>query len=162
MDVSIYADIIRCHSCGHEILIVTRKVTYPKQLSTPQPFIRCVRCGSDDIVHLVPRTQTVNCTEDALGRLSEMLNNDMSCAQCGVSLPFLSGMRADLVFEMEEHIDDAEGLIKKWAEAVPFCMRCMEQGSEAALTEAALAYFDKTGKPVTRDILNKSQKKWKR
>lgn len=162
MDVSIYADIIRCHSCGHEILIISRKVTYPKQLSASRSFVRCVRCGSDDIIHLVPRTQTVNISEDEIERLSGMLNNDLQCAQCSVSMPLLSGMRADLVFEMEEHINDSEGLIKKWTEAVPFCMRCMEQESEDALIEAALAYFDRTGKPVDRDILDRSRKKWKR
>jgi hypothetical protein len=162
MDVSLHADIIRCHSCGHEILIITRKVTYPKQLSASQPFGRCVRCGSDDIIHLVPRTQTITISEDEIERLSGTLDNNLQCAQCRVSMPLLSGMRADLVFEMEEHLRDVEELIKKWTEAVPFCTRCMEQEPEDVLIDAAVAYLHKTGKPTDRDTLQRSRKKWKR
>lgn len=162
MDVSLHADILRCHSCGHEILLLSRKVTYPKQLSASQPFVRCVRCGSDDIVHLVPRTPTITIGDDKLAQLSNMLDSDIQCAKCGVNMPLLSGTRADLVFEREEHIDDIEGLTKKWTEAVPFCTRCMEQESEDTLIQAALLYFDRSEKSITRDILERSQKKWKK
>lgn len=162
MEISLHVDIMRCHSCGHEILLLSRKVTYPKQLSTSQPFLRCVRCGSDDIVRLVPRTPTITISDDEIERMSDVLENGMQCAKCGVKMPLLSGLRADLVFEREEHIDDIEGLTKKWTEAVPFCTRCMEQESEAVLIEAALLYFDKSGKSVMRDVLERSRKKWKK
>jgi len=104
----------------------------------------------------------ISISDDNFVQLSNILDNDMQCAKCGVNMPMLSGMRSDLVFEREEHIDDIEDLTKKWTEAVPFCTRCMEQESEDTLIQAALLYLDRSGKSVTRDILERSQKKWKK
>jgi len=49
MDINIRKEIGRCHQCGHEYLILTRKTEYPKELKVPVTSI-CPECSSEELL----------------------------------------------------------------------------------------------------------------
>jgi len=141
MEVSIRIEEGRCHECGHEYVIMSRKVEHPKELKVPAAA-RCPECGSDTPVTFGSPRQFVSITIDNLGQLSEIMLQDTKCVKCGTALTLLSGERTDMIFKMEKVLNESEGLVEEWTRHVPFCKHCKEQETEESLINACQKYFE--------------------
>ena len=160
MDINIRKEIGRCHQCGHEYLILTRKIEYPKELKvlvTPT----CPECSSEDVVLFSTKKTFVRVPEDNLTDLSKTLLHDTSCVKCGKFLPLLSGERVELIFEMEKVVNEAEGLVEEWRLSAPFCKYCMEHESEDSLINASQKYFEDENEESAEELLKKATRSWK-
>jgi|GEM_PF-3540826 len=160
MDINIRKEIGRCHQCGHEYLILTRKIEYPKGLKVPVTPT-CPECSSEDIVLFSTKKTFVNVPEDNLTDLSKTLLHDISCVKCGKFLPLLSGERVELIFEMGKVVNEAEGLVKEWRLSAPFYKYCMEHESEDSLIDASQKYFKNEDEESTEELLKKAIRGWK-
>jgi len=159
MDINIRKEIGRCHQCGHEYLILTRKTEYPKELKVPI-IPTCPECSSGDVVMFSTKKTFVGIPEDSLTDLSKTLLHDISCVKCGKSLPLLSDERVDLIFGMEKVVNEAEGLVEEWKQSVPFCKYCMEHESEEALISDSQKYLESEEDESSEELLKKATRSW--
>lgn len=160
MDINIRLQIGRCHLCGHEYVMLSRKVEHPKELKVPA-IARCPECGAEEPVVLSSKRQFSSIPEEDLGKLSEILLQYTKCAKCSKALLLLSGERVDLVFKMEKLINEAEGLVEEWAQSVPFCQHCKEHETEEALLAASRKYFEDEEEESSVELLRKVKRSWK-
>lgn len=160
MDINIRKEIGRCHQCGHEYLILTRKTEYPKDLKVPTTRT-CPECSSEDVMLFSTKKTFVGIPEDSLTDLSKTLLHDISCVKCGKSLPLLSDKRVDLIFEMEKVLNEAEGLLEEWKESVPFCKHCMEHESDESLINASQKYLEDEKEESSAELLKNAKRSWK-
>ena len=160
MDINIRLQIGRCHMCGHEYVMLSRKVEHPKELKVPA-IARCPECGAEEPVVLSSKRQFSSIPEEDLGKLSEILLQYTKCAKCGKVLPLLCGERADLVLKIEKVINEAEGLVEEWTQSVPFCKHCKEHETEAALLTASMKYFEDEEEESSAELLKNAKRSWK-
>jgi hypothetical protein len=160
MDINIRLQIGRCHECGHEYVIVSRKIEHPKELKVPA-LPSCPECAGQEIIVLSSKRQLSSIPDENLEKLSEILLQNEKCAKCSKSLPLLSGERADLVYKMNKVINEAEGLVEEWTLSVPFCQHCKENETEEALIIASQQYLEKEGEESSLELLRNAVRSWK-
>ena len=162
MDINIRLQIGRCHDCGHEYVILSRKLEHPKELKVPA-MARCPECDAQDTVVLSSKRQLSSISYENLEKLSEILLQDTKCAKCSKALPLLSGERVDLVFKIKKVVNEAEGLVEEWTQSVPFCQHCKENEPEEALLTASMRYFvdEKEGEESSVELLRNAARSWK-
>jgi ribosomal protein S27E len=160
MDVNIKIEQGRCHDCGHEYVVLSHKVEHPKELKVPS-VARCPECGTENPITFSGRKQLIEIPIDNLGKLSEILLQDVKCAKCGRPLSLLSGERVDLVFKMEKVLNEADGLVEKWTRSVPFCRHCKELASDNELLIASRKYFEAEKDISPAELLNNATRSWK-
>jgi DNA-directed RNA polymerase subunit RPC12/RpoP len=160
MDVNIRIEQGRCHQCGHEYVILSRKVEHPKELKVPAAA-RCPECGVENPVTFGSQQQFVQVQDENLEELSEILLQHTKCAECGKLLPLLSGERVDLVFAVDKVINEAEGLVEERILSAPFCQQCKIKETEESCIIASQKYFEAEHKGSTIDMLRKAVKEWR-
>lgn len=160
MDINIKLQIGICHECGHEYVILSRKVEHPKELKVPA-IGRCPECDGQVAVMLTSKKQLSSIPAEDLEKLSEILLQDTKCAKCSKLLPLLSGNRADLAFKMKKIVDEAEGSVEEWTLTVPFCRHCKENEAKDSLILASQKYFDEEDDEVSVEMLRKAARSWK-
>ena len=160
MDINIKLQIGRCHECGHEYVILSRKTEHPKELKMPA-VRRCPECGGQAAVMLTSKKQLSAIPVEDLDKLSEILLQDTKCAKCSKTLPLLSGDRMDLAFKMNKVVNEAEGLVEEWTLTVPFCRHCKENETDESLLIASQQYLNKEGGESSVEQLRKAARCWK-
>jgi ssDNA-binding Zn-finger/Zn-ribbon topoisomerase 1 len=159
MEVNIRVEQGRCHSCGHEFVILSTKVEHPKQLMVPTTA-RCPECGAQNAVSFSSRKQFVQLEDDRLEQISEIFYQNEKCAKCGRTLAMLSGQRADLVFKMKKVISADEGLVEEMVQSVPFCRHCKENETEEELFIVSYKYIQESQQDIPAELLRKAEKTW--
>jgi len=160
MEVNIRVVQGRCHECGHEFVIVSRKIEHPKELKVPA-LPSCPECAGQQVVVLSSKRQLNSIPDENLERLSVILLQDEKCAKCSRSLPLLSGKRADLVYKMSKVVNEAEGLVEEWTLSVPFCQHCKENETEESLIIASQKYLAEEGEESSPELLRNAARAWK-
>ena len=160
MEINIKLQIGRCHECGHEYVILSRKTEHPKELKMPA-IGRCPECGGQAAVVLSSKNQLSAIPAESLEKISEILLQDIKCAKCSKTLPLLSEERVDLAFKINKVVNEAEGLVEVWTLTVPFCRHCKENESDESLLVASQQYFDKEGDESSLEQLRKAPRRWK-
>ncbi|MGB3479374.1 MAG: hypothetical protein WBB67_09455 [bacterium] len=160
MDINIRLQIGRCHECGHEYVIVSRKLEHPKELKVPA-VARCPECDAQDTVVFSSKRQLSSVSYEDLEKLSAVLLQDIKCAKCSKALPLLCGERVDLAFKMKKVINEAEGLTEEWTLTVPFCQHCKENEAEESLIIASQQYLEKEGEDSSVELLRNAARSWK-
>lgn len=160
MDINIRLQTGRCHECGHEYAILSRKTEHPKELKVPA-ITRCPECDAKETVVFSSKKQLSSISDDDLEKLSEILRQDIKCAKCSKALLLLSGERADLAFKMKKVVNEAEGSIEEWTLSVPFCRHCKDNEPEEALIIASQQYLEKEGEESSVESLRNATRNWK-
>jgi ssDNA-binding Zn-finger/Zn-ribbon topoisomerase 1 len=160
MDINIRLQIGRCHECGHEYVILSRKVEHPKELKVPA-IARCPECDAAQTVVLSSKKQLTSIPDENLEKLSEILLQDDNCAKCSKALPLLSGERVDLVFKMQKVINEDEGFVEEWTLSVPFCQHCKENETEESLVIASQKYLAAEEEGGSPELLRNAARSWK-